>query len=230
MGFADGHHCKSKRISPGAPMTDPSNLTVIDHPVIATLSTRLRDRETSTAAFRAGVRALGHLLAYELLRDARVVPVEVQTPLEKTQGTRLRTQPAFISVMRAGNGMVDGMLDLWPDAVAGNIGMYRNEETLQPVEYYRSLPPRLNERRVILADPMLATGGTAIAAASMLRDAGASNLHFACLLAAPEGVAAFAGAHPDIPVTTCVLDRELNEKGYILPGLGDAGDRQYGTV
>lgn len=212
------------------PSTLPSTLTVIDHPVVATLVTRLRDRETDTATFRAGVRALGHLLAYELLRNAKVAPVEVQTPMEKTQGVRLKTQPAFISIMRAGNGMVDGMLELWPDAVAGNIGLYRNEETLQPVEYYRSLPPQLDERRVIMADPMLATGGTAIAAATMLRDAGATNLHFACLFAAPEGVAAFADAHADIPVTACVLDRELNDKGYILPGLGDAGDRQYGTA
>lgn len=207
-----------------------SKLTVLDHPVIATLVTRLRDKETPTADFRGGVRALGRLMAYELLRDAKTEPETVETPLERTEGTRLATQPAFISIMRAGNGMVDGMLDLWPDAVAGNIGLYRNEETLQPVEYYRSLPPALETRRVILADPMLATGGSAIAAATMVQDAGAHNLHFACLFAAPEGVEAFTNAHPDVPVTTCVLDRQLNDKGYILPGLGDAGDRQYGTV
>jgi len=230
MGFADGLCCKSIHDRLGTPMTNPSTLTVIDHPVIATLITRLRDRETDTATFRAGVRALGRLMAYELLRDAKVAPVDVHTPMEQTRGTRLKTQPAFVSIMRAGNGMVDGMLDLWPDAVAGNIGLYRNEETLQPVEYYRSLPPQLDERRVILADPMLATGGTAIAAATMLREAGAMNLRFACLFAAPEGVAAFAAAHPDVPMTACALDRELNDKGYILPGLGDAGDRQYGTA
>lgn len=211
-------------------MTNADTLTVVDHPVVASLITRLRDRETPSGAFRHGVRALGRLLAYELLRDARTVGVEVQTPMEKTTGRRLKTQPAFISIMRAGNGMVDGMLDLWPDAVAGNIGLYRNEETLQPVEYYRSLPPRLDQRRVILADPMLATGGTAVAATTMLRDAGADNLRFACLFAAPEGLAAFSAAHPDVPVTTCAMDRQLNDKGYILPGLGDAGDRQYGTV
>jgi len=206
------------------------NLTVLDHPIIAAHVTRLRDKTTPTAEFRGGVRALGRLLAYELLRDAKTEGVRVDTPLETADGIRLKTQPAFISIMRAGNGVVDGMLDLWPEAVAGNIGLYRNEETLQPVEYYRSLPPELPDRRVIMADPMLATGGTAIAAATMLREAGATNLHFACLFAAPEGMAAFAAAHPDIPVTTCALDRELNEKGYILPGLGDAGDRQYGTI
>ncbi|MCY4237441.1 MAG: uracil phosphoribosyltransferase [Rhodospirillaceae bacterium] len=211
-------------------MSVHSNLTIIDHPVIAAHITRLRDKTTPTAEFRGGVRALGRLMAYELLRDAKTRRVTVQTPLEMAYGIRLKTQPAFISIMRAGNGMIDGMLDLWPEAVAGNIGLYRNEETLQPVEYYRSLPPELPERRVILADPMLATGGTAVAAATMLRDAGATNLHFACLFAAPEGTQAFADAHPDIPVTACALDRELNNKGYILPGLGDAGDRQYGTI
>ena len=211
-------------------MSQFPSLTVLDHPVIASLVTRLRNRETPTAMFRAGVNALGRIMAYELLRNAKTATVTVETPLETTDGVRLATQPAFVSIMRAGNGMVDGMLDFWPEAVAGNIGLYRNEETLQPVEYYRSLPPELDKRRVILADPMLATGGTAVAAATMLREAGASNLHFACLFAAPEGVQAFAAVHPDVPVTACVLDRELNEKGYILPGLGDAGDRQYGTV
>ncbi|MCB1354576.1 MAG: uracil phosphoribosyltransferase [Rhodobacteraceae bacterium] len=210
-------------------MTHP-NLTIVDHPLVQHKLTLMRHRETSTAGFRRLLREISLLLAYEVTRDLPLMTSEIETPMEPMQAPLLEGKKlALISILRAGNGLLDGVLELIPAARVGFVGLYRNEETLQPVQYYCKLPAALDERITIAVDPMLATGNSSVAAIDLLKEAGAKDIRFLCLLAAPEGVARMAEAHPDVPVITAALDRGLNEHGYILPGLGDAGDRMFGT-
>ncbi|MBK1833536.1 uracil phosphoribosyltransferase [Roseibacillus ishigakijimensis] len=207
-----------------------SRLTVIDHPLVQHKLALLRDAATPFPTFRRVLRETTWLLAYEATRHLRVEATPIETPLEKmTAHTLPERGPVLISILRAGNGLVDGLMDVMPEAAVGQLGLVRNPKTLQPEEYYCKLPAAIEERQVILADPMLATGGSTVAAIDRLREKGVRDLVFLCLVAAPEGVAALQAAHPEVPVFTAALDRELNEKGYILPGLGDAGDRIYGT-
>ncbi|HNS87718.1 MAG TPA: uracil phosphoribosyltransferase [Parvularculaceae bacterium] len=204
---------------------------IVTHPLVQHKLTLMREKSTNNALFRETLREVSFLLAYEVTKDLELGAREIETPLEKgsfpwLEGRRM----CFVSILRAGNGLLEGMLDLIPDARVGHIGLYRDHATLKPVQYYLKLPIAIGERDVIVVDPMLATGNSSIAAVEMLKEAGARRMKFMCLLAAPEGVAAFEAAHPDVPVFTAAIDRQLNEQGYILPGLGDAGDRIYGTV
>jgi len=206
------------------------NVTVPDHPLLKHKLTLLRDRYTPTAQFRQVAREISLLMAYEVMRDLPLQPIDIETPLEPIRTEILAGKKlCIVSILRAGNGILEGMLDLVPSARVGHIGLYRDPVTLRPVEYYLKLPSDITERQVILVDPMLATGHSAVAAASRLKQAGVTTLKFVCLIAAPEGIATFSDAHPDVPVFTCAIDRELDEHGYIRPGLGDAGDRLYGT-
>ncbi|NWG70142.1 MAG: uracil phosphoribosyltransferase [Parvularculaceae bacterium] len=206
-------------------------LHVIQHPLLQHKLTLLRDKATSHALFRQTLREIAMLLTYEVTKDLELGLREVETPMETGRFPWLEgRRVCFVSILRAGNGLLEGMLDLVPDARVGHIGLYRDHATLKPVEYYLKLPEAMGERDIIMVDPMLATGNSAIAAATRLKEAGARRLKFMCLLAAPEGVRAFKAAHPDVSIYTAALDRQLNEKGYILPGLGDAGDRIYGTA
>ncbi|MEQ1929867.1 MAG: uracil phosphoribosyltransferase [Parvularculaceae bacterium] len=206
-------------------------LHIIKHPLIQHKLTLLRDRATANALFRQTLREIAMLLTYEVTKDLDLGTREVETPMETGRFPWLEgRRVCFVSILRAGNGLLEGMLDLVPDARVGHIGLYRDHATLQPVQYYLKLPEAIGERDVIVVDPMLATGNSAVAAVARLKEAGAKRLKFMCLLAAPEGVSAFEKAHADVPVFTAALDRQLNEKGYILPGLGDAGDRIYGTA
>jgi uracil phosphoribosyltransferase len=207
-----------------------ATITVLDHPLLRHKLTLLRDKDTTTAKFRQVAREISLLMAYEVTRDLKLEPIEIQTPLETMQTEHLAGKKlCIVSILRAGNGILDGMLDLVPSARVGHIGLYRDPATLQPVEYYLKLPTDIADRLVILVDPMLATGHSAAAAATRLKQAGVTMMKFVCLLAAPEGIAAFSEAHPDVPVFTGAVDRELDSHGYIRPGLGDAGDRFYGT-
>ena len=207
-----------------------SNLTIIDHPLVQHKLSLLRRKTTPTAHFRQLLREISLLLAYEVTRDLPIELRQIETPLENMQAPMLAGKKlCFVSILRAGNGLLEGMLDLVPSARAGHIGLYRDPETLQPVEYYMKLPGGLDQRLVIAVDPMLATANSAIAATTRIKEAGAKRIKFICLLAAPEGVEAFTAAHPDVPLYTAAVDRQLNDHGYILPGLGDAGDRIYGT-
>ena len=211
-------------------MPDFPNVTVLDHPLLRHKLTLLRDKTTSTAQFRLVAREIILLMAYEVTRDLPLEPVAIETPLEPMQAERLAGKKlCLVSILRAGNGILDGMLDLVPSARVGHIGLYRDPTTLQAVEYYLKLPSDIAERQVILVDPMLATGNSAVAAATRMKQAGVTAMKFVCLLAAPEGIATFTEAHPDIPVFAGAIDRELDSHGYIRPGLGDAGDRFYGT-
>jgi uracil phosphoribosyltransferase len=206
------------------------NVTVIGHPLVQHKLTLLRDKTTASADFRRIIREIGLLLGYEATRDLPLENVPIETPLEPMQAPRLAGKKlCIVSVLRAGNGLLEGMLDLIPSARIGHIGLARDEATLQPAEYYLKLPSEIAQRPVLIADPMLATGHSAIAAVSRLKQAGATRIRFVCLLAAPEGLAAFAAAHPDVPVFTAAIDRQLDHRGYIQPGLGDAGDRIHGT-
>ena len=206
------------------------NLTVVDHPLVAHKLSIMRDKETSTASFRRLLREIAHLICYEATRNLPTELVEIQTPLTAMMAPRLEGKKlVFASVLRAGNGLLDGMLDLVPAARVAHIGLYRNHETLEAIEYYFKAPEDLGNRKIIVVDPMLATGNSAIAAIDLLKGRGATDIRFVCLLAAPEGVKTFTRAHPDVPIITASLDSHLNEKGYIVPGLGDAGDRMYGT-
>jgi uracil phosphoribosyltransferase len=203
-------------------------LRVVDHPVLARALTDLRAAGTSRAGFRAAMAEAAAMLAYEALRDIPTEQVEVETPLEMTTGSR--PGPVMvIAVLRAGLGMVDGFLRLVPDAAVGHLGMRRNERTLQPEDYYESLPAGIERSTVFVVDPMLATGGSSSAALTRLREAGAHDLRLVCLVAAPEGVRTVRATHPDVPIVAATLDRGLDERGYIRPGLGDAGDRLFGT-
>lgn len=205
-------------------------LTVIQHPLVEHKLTLMRNRDTSTASFRRLLREISALLAYEVLRDLELEEVEIETPVVPMRARRLSGKKlCFVSVLRAGEGLVQGLLDLVPAARVGHLGVYRDPETLLPVSYYNKLPEQMEERLAIVVDPMLATGGSATAAVSEVKRAGAREIRFLALVAAPEGVTRFRAEHPDVPVFTAALDERLNEKGYIVPGLGDAGDRLFGT-
>ncbi|WP_025840886.1 uracil phosphoribosyltransferase [Asaia platycodi] len=208
----------------------PPSLVVLDHPLVQHKLTRLRQVSTSTAGFRRLTRELSLLMCYEATRDLSTEPVEIDTPLERMEGRQLSGKKlCFVSILRAGNGILDGMLDLIPAARVGHVGLYRDHDTLEAVEYYMKLPDDVAERDCIVVDPMLATGHSAAAAIDRIKASGVRKIIFVCLLAAPEGVACLAERHPDVRVVTCAIDRGLDEKGYIRPGLGDAGDRLFGT-
>ncbi|HVY16461.1 MAG TPA: uracil phosphoribosyltransferase [Rhodopila sp.] len=207
-----------------------ANVTILDHPLLRHKLTLLRDKETTTTKFRQVAREISMLMAYEVTRDLPLEWIDIETPLEPMRSEYLTGKKlCLVSILRAGNGILEGMLDLVPSARVGHIGLYRDHATLRPVEYYLKLPTDVAERLCILVDPMLATGNSAVAAATRLKEAGVKQMKFVCLLAAPEGVATFTQAHPDVPVYTGALDRQLDGNGYIRPGLGDAGDRFYGT-
>ena len=211
-------------------MADLPNLTVIDHPLIRHKLGLLRSVDTPTKLFRELVEEIAMLMAYEVTRTLDEEEVEVVTPLETTTGHRIAGKKlVIVPVLRAGLGMVEGVLRLIPSARVGHVGMARDEESLQPVEYYFKVPDESEARRFLLVDPMLATGGSAAAAIDGLKSRGVGGITYMCLVAAPEGVLSLAEAHPDVPLFTAVLDRQLNDLGYILPGLGDAGDRLFGT-
>lgn len=205
-------------------------VTVVDHPLVQHKLTIMRDKETSTASFRRLLREISLLLCYEVTRELALTTRVIETPLKTIRAPTLEGKKlVFASVLRAGNGLLDGMLDLVPAARVAHVGLYRDHETLEAVEYFFKAPGDLEDRLVIVVDPMLATANSAVAAVDKLKERGATNLRFVCLLAAPEGIARFTAAHPDVPVFTASIDEKLNEKGYIVPGLGDAGDRMYGT-
>ena len=206
------------------------HLTVVRHPLVQHKLTIMRDRQTSTAGFRRLLREISLLLAYEVTRDLPLTMKTIETPLQKMEAPELKGKKlALVSILRAGNGLMDGVLELIPSARVGFVGLYRDEETLQPVQYYSKLPAGLEDRVVIAVDPMLATGNSSAAAVDLVKEAGAQDIRFLCLLAAPEGVERMRSAHPDVRIVTAALDERLNEKGYIVPGLGDAGDRMFGT-
>jgi uracil phosphoribosyltransferase len=208
----------------------PKNVHIIDHPLVQHKLTLMREKKTTTKEFRDLLREISMLLGYELLRDLPTEDVEIETPLEKMKGRQLAGKKlCIVSILRAGNGFLDGLLQLVPSARVGNIGLYRDPDTLVPVEYYLKLPDDLPNRQVIVVDPMLATGGSAVAAVDRVKEQDATEIKLLCLIACPEGVKAFQEAHPDIPIYTAAVDRELNSHGYILPGIGDAGDRIFGT-
>jgi uracil phosphoribosyltransferase len=211
-------------------MSTQNSVTVLHHPLVQHKLSLLRDKDTSTNSFRRLAREISLLLAYEVTRDLKLELVPVETPLELMQAPMLAGKKlCFISILRAGNGILDGMLDLVPAARVGHVGLYRDPHTLTPVEYYLKLPDDMAERVAVVVDPMLATGNSAAAAVARIKQAGATDIRFVCLLAAPEGLAAFHLEHPEVPVFTCAIDRGLDDHGYIRPGLGDAGDRLYGT-
>ena len=204
--------------------------TVVDHPLVQHKLTLMRERDTPSAVFRQLLREISLLLAYEVLRDLEVTMKSIETPLAEMEAPVLRGKKlCFVSILRAGNGLLDGMLDLVPSARVGHVGLYRDPETLQPVEYYLKLPDGIEDRDVVVVDPMLATGNSAVAAVQRLKEHGARGIRYVCLLAVPEGVEAMAEAHADVPIFTAAIDSHLNDHGYIVPGLGDAGDRMYGT-
>ena len=206
------------------------HLTVVNHPLIQHKLTLMREKETSTAVFRQLLREISQLLAYEVTDTLPMTTRRIETPLVEMDAPALDGRKlALISILRAGNGLLDGMLELIPSARVGFVGLYRDEETLKPIQYYFKVPEHLDERLVIVVDPMLATGNSSAAAIDLIKQAGAKDIRFLCLLAAPEGVARMKEAHPDVPIVTASLDEKLNDVGYILPGLGDAGDRMFGT-
>lgn len=205
-------------------------VTVVDHPLVQHKLTIMRDKDTSTASFRRLLREISLLLCYEVTRGLELTTRIIETPMQTMEAPTLEGKKlVFASVLRAGNGLLDGMLDLVPAARVAHVGLYRDHETLEAVEYFFKAPGDLGDRLVIVVDPMLATANSAIMAVDKLKERGATNLRFLCLLAAPEGIERFTRAHPDVPVVTASIDEKLNEKGYIVPGLGDAGDRMYGT-
>jgi len=207
-----------------------AGVTVVDHPLVQHKLTIMRDKETSTAGFRRLLREISLLLCYEVTRDLELTTRTIETPIQTMEAPTLEGKKlVFASVLRAGNGLLDGMLDLVPAARVAHIGLYRDHDTLEAVEYFFKAPSDLGDRLVIVVDPMLATANSAIAAVEKLKSRGATNIRYLCLLAAPEGIERFRAAHPDVPVFTASIDERLNEKGYIVPGLGDAGDRMYGT-
>ncbi|MEM6258186.1 MAG: uracil phosphoribosyltransferase [Planctomycetota bacterium] len=206
------------------------NVQLIDHPLVGHLQTEMRSRDTATDRFRSIAETLGALLAYEALRDAPSKPHTVNTPIEPYDGVQLAGPITVVPILRAGMGPAAGMARLIPGSQVGHIGMFRDEKSLTPVSYYVKLPANIKEGPVVLVDPMLATGGSAIASAELLKQKGCKDIRFVCLLAAPEGIKNFSTEHPDVSVTTSAIDSHLNDKGYIVPGLGDAGDRIFGTV
>lgn len=206
------------------------HLTVVSHPLVQHKLSLMREKDTSTASFRKLLREISLLLAYEVTRELPMTTRRIETPLEEMDAPVIEGKKlALVSILRAGNGLLDGILELIPAARVGFIGLYRDPETLQPVQYYCKLPEKMEDRIAIVVDPMLATGNSSAAAISLLKKAGARQIRFLCLLAAPEGVARMKEAHPDVPIVTAAVDSHLNDHGYIVPGLGDAGDRMFGT-
>ena len=209
-------------------MTD--NLTIVTHPLVRHKLSLMRDKSAPTPLFRQLLREISQLLAYEITRELALTTKRIDTPLEPMDAPVLDGKKlALVSILRAGNGLLDGVLELIPGARVGFVGLYRDEETLEPVQYYFKVPDALEDRLVIAVDPMLATGNSSVAAIDLLKESGARKIRFMCLLAAPEGVKRMQEAHPDVQIVTAALDSHLNEKGYIVPGLGDAGDRMFGT-
>jgi len=205
-------------------------VTVVDHPLVQHKLSIMRDKKTSTRSFRQLLREISLLLCYEVTRDLDLTTKTIDTPIQEMEAPMLKGKKlVFASILRAGNGLLEGMLDLVPSARVAHVGLYRDHDTLEAVEYYYKAPGDMADRLVIAVDPMLATANSATAAIDKLKQSGAKNIRFLCLLAAPEGIAAFNERHPDVPVYTAAIDEKLNEKGYIVPGLGDAGDRMYGT-
>ncbi len=205
-------------------------LTIVDHPLVQHKLTLMREKETPTAVFRQLLREISQLLAYEITRELPLTHKTINTPIEPMEAPTLAGKKlALISILRAGNGLLDGVLELIPSARVGFVGLYRDEETLKPVQYYFKVPDAMSERVTIAVDPMLATGNSSIAAIDLLKEAGAKDIRFLCLLAAPEGIETMHKAHPDVEIVTAAVDKQLNEHGYIVPGLGDAGDRMFGT-
>ena len=205
-------------------------LTVVNHPLVQHKLTLMRSKSTPTNQFRQLLREISHLLAYEVTRDLPVENKSIETPMPSMQAPVLAGKKlALVSILRAGNGLLDGVLELIPSARVGFVGLYRDEKTLQPVQYYFKVPDGMEDRVVIAVDPMLATGNSSVAAIDLLKNAGARDIKFLCLLAAPEGIARMQEAHPDVDIVTAAVDEKLSEIGYILPGLGDAGDRMFGT-
>jgi uracil phosphoribosyltransferase len=206
------------------------NLTVVSHPLVQHKLTLMREKDTSTASFRQLLREISLLLAYEVTRELPMTTKKIQTPICEMDAPAIDGKKlALISILRAGNGLLDGILELIPAARVGFVGLYRDHETLQPVQYYYKVPDHLDERVCIVVDPMLATGNSSAAAVKLLKDSGARNIRFLCLLAAPEGIRHMNEEHPDVQIVTASVDSHLNENGYIVPGLGDAGDRMFGT-
>ncbi len=206
------------------------HLTVVSHPLVQHKLTLMREKDTSTASFRQLLREISLLLAYEVTRGLPMTTKRIETPLEPMDAPAIEGKKlALVSILRAGNGLMDGILELIPAARVGFVGLYRDPETLQPVQYYCKLPEQLEDRVTIVVDPMLATGNSSAAAIDLIKAKGAKNIRFLCLLAAPEGVARMKAAHPDVPIVTAAVDSHLNDHGYIVPGLGDAGDRMFGT-
>ena len=206
------------------------NVTVVDHPLVQHKLSLMRRRETPTAKFRQLLREISMLLGYEITRDLPTSTERIETPITAMDAPVLTGKKlVLISILRAGNGLLEGMLDLIPSARVGHVGIYRDPDTLVAIEYYFKVPDELDARKVIIVDPMLATANSSIAAVHRIKEAGAKDIKFACLLAAPEGIEAFQQAHPDVPIITGAIDDRLNDHGYIVPGLGDAGDRIYGT-
>ena len=204
-------------------------VTVVDHVLLRRLLSILRDKDTPHRVFRETMTDAALILGYESMRGLRGADVEIETPLERTPGVKLADEVFVIAILRAGLGLVDGFLRLVPEARVGHLGMYRDEEALRPVGYYENIPSGVEDAEVFVVDPMLATGGSGVQAIARMKRAGARRIHFVCLVAAPEGVAALRQAHPDVSIVTAAIDRELDETGYIRPGLGDAGDRIFGT-
>jgi uracil phosphoribosyltransferase len=211
-------------------MPNPHPLVVFDHPLIAHKMTTIRDQTTAHRPFRAVLSQIAGLMVYEVTRSFKTETIQVQTPVTKATAHQLLGTITIVPVLRAGLGMIHGILEVMPEARVGHLGLARDEETLEPIAYLNKLPADLHAGPVILVDPMLATGGSASAALTMLKEAGATDLRMICLVAAPEGVARLNNDHPDVTIYAAALDERLNDKGYIVPGLGDAGDRMYGTV
>jgi len=205
-------------------------VTLVEHPLVQHKLTLMRQKDQPVTAFRSLLREISWLLCFEVCRDLPLRTKPIKTPVEAMDAPVLEGKKlAFISILRAGNGLLDGMLDVIPSARVGHVGLYRDPETLQAVEYYYKVPHSMSERLIVVVDPMLATANSAIAAVQRLKEGGAVNMRFVCLISAPEGIAAFNKAHPDVPIVTAAVDSHLNDHGYIVPGLGDAGDRIFGT-
>ncbi|MCX7301121.1 MAG: uracil phosphoribosyltransferase [Rhodobacterales bacterium] len=207
-----------------------NNVTVVTHPLVQHKLTIMREKDTSSKSFRQLLREISHLMAYEVTRTLPMTTKRIETPLCEMDAPMIEGKKlALISILRAGNGLLDGILELIPAARVGFVGLYRDPETLQPVQYYFKVPTQLEDRVTIVVDPMLATGNSSVAAVDLLKKSGARDIRFMCLLAAPEGIKRMQGAHPDVSIVTAAIDSHLNDHGYIVPGLGDAGDRMFGT-
>jgi uracil phosphoribosyltransferase len=217
-------------VNPKAPQKASAPVTLIDHPLVQHKLSLMRSKDASTRTFRTLLNELSMLMAYEVTRDMPMQTVEIDTPLESMRAKVIDGKKlVFVSILRAGNGILEGMLSVVPSARVGHVGLYRDPATLEAVEYYFKMPQDMQERDIIVVDPMLATGNSAIAAINRLKKLNPKTIKFVCLLTCPEGIAALQAAHPDVPIFTAAIDRQLNDHGYILPGLGDAGDRIFGT-